>query len=98
MILKRFQRDFPMVPFLVDTLDKLIRYMCGKFILDDVLEEAKAMASLIKLNMLDRNKQKVTTKVSFRLKSHLKEKRKNNVKESGTFIFARSKTVPCDIM
>ena len=57
MILKRFQRDVPMVPFLVDTLGKLIRYMCGKFILDDVLEEAKTMASLIKLNMLDRNKQ-----------------------------------------
>ena len=46
-----------MVPFLVDTLDKLIRYMCGKFILDDVLEEVKTMASLIKLDMLDRNKQ-----------------------------------------
>ena len=86
-----------MVPFLVDTLDKLIRYICGKFILDDVLEEAKTMASLIKLNMLDRNKQKVTIKVNFRLKSHLKEKRKKNVKESGTFIFTRSKTVPCDI-
>ena len=51
IFLKRFQTDAAMVTFLVDTLDELIRYMCSKFILNDVLEKAKTTTSLIKLNM-----------------------------------------------
>ena len=58
IFLKRFQTDTPMVPFLVDTLDELIRYVCCKFILNDVIEKAKTTTSLVKLNMLDRNIQK----------------------------------------
>ena len=76
------------MPFLVDTLDELIRYMCSKFILNDVLEKAKTTTSLIKLNMLDRNIQKVTTEVSFGLKSHLKDlKKEKKVKESEVHVF-----------
>ena len=71
------------MPFLVDTLDELIRYMCSKFILNDILEKAKTSTSLIKLNMLDRDIHKVTTEVSFGLKSHLKDlKKEKKVKES----------------
>ena len=88
IFLKRFQTDAPMVPFLVDTLDKLIRYMCSKFILKGVLEKAKTTTSLIKLNMLDRNIQKVTTEVSFGLKSHLKDlKKEKKVKECEVHLF-----------
>ena len=71
IFLKRFQADSPKVPFLVDILDELIRYTCSQFILNDVLEKAKT-TSLMKLNMLDRNLQKVTAEESFGLKSHLK--------------------------
>ena len=72
----RFQTDTPIVPFIVATLDKLIRYMCSKFIMNDASEKAKATISLINLSMLDRNIQKVTTEVSFGLKSHLKDLKK----------------------
>ena len=88
IFLQRFQTGAPMVPFLVDTLDELMRYMCSKFILNDVLEKAKTTTSLIKLNMLDRNIQKVTTEVSFGLKSHLKDlKKEKKVKESEVHLF-----------
>ena len=59
-----FLKMVPMVPFLVETLGELIRCMCSKFILNDVLEKVKT-TSLIKLNML----QKITTEVTFGLKS-----------------------------
>ena len=55
IFLKRFQKDAPVVPLLIDAFHELIRYMCSKFILSDVLERAKTSTSLIKLNMLDRN-------------------------------------------
>ena len=70
MFLERFQADAPMVLFFVDTLDELIKYICSKFILNYVLEKAKTTTSLIKLNTLDRNMRKVTSKVSFALKSY----------------------------
>ena len=41
IFLKRFQTDAPMMSFLVDTLDELIKYMCSEFILNDVLEKAQ---------------------------------------------------------
>ena len=84
----RFQTDTPIVPFIVATLDKLIRYMCSKFIMNDASEKAKATISLINLSMLDRNIQKVTTEVSFGLKSHLKDLKKGKkVKESEAHLF-----------
>ena len=62
--------------------------MCGKFILNDVLEKAKTTASLIKLNMVDRNIEKVTSEVSFGLKSHLKDlKKEKKIKESEVHLF-----------
>ena len=88
IFLKRFQTDVgPMVPFPVDTVDELIRYICSKFILN-VLEKAKTPTSLIKLNMLDRNMYKVPTEVSFKLKNHLKDlKKEKKVKESEVNLF-----------
>ena len=62
--------------------------MCSKFILNHVLEKAQTSFSLTKLNMLDRNIEKVTTEVSFRLKSHLKNlKKEKQVKESELHLF-----------
>ena len=62
--------------------------MCSKFILNHVLGKAQTSTSLTKLNMLDRNIEKVTTEVSFRLKSHLKNlKKEKQVKESELHLF-----------
>ena len=59
--------------------------MCSQFILNDVLEKAKT-TSLIKFSIIDRNILKVTKKVSFGLKSYLKDKKKK-VKESEVHLF-----------
>ena len=76
--------SFRMVPFLKI---HVIRYMCSKFILN-VLEKAQTTTSLIKLNMLDRNIQKLTAEVSFGLESHLKDlKKEKKVKESEVHLF-----------
>ena len=72
-LFEKISNRFRMVPFLKI---HVIRYMCSKFILNDVLEKAKTTTSLIKLNMLDRNIQKVTTEVSFGLESRLKDLKK----------------------
>ena len=62
--------------------------MCSKFILNNVLEKAQTTTSLIKLNMLDRNIQKLTTEVSFGLESRLKDlKKEKKVKESEVHLF-----------
>ena len=62
--------------------------MCSIFILSNVLVKAKTITSLIKLNMLDRNIQKVTTEVCFGLKSYLKDlKKEKKVKESEVHLF-----------
>ena len=37
----RFQTDAPMVPFLVDTIEKVLRDFCSKFILDDVMKKSR---------------------------------------------------------
>ena len=56
--------------------------------MNDVLEKAKTTISLIKLNMLDRNIQKVITEVSLELKRHLKDlKKEKKVKESEVHLF-----------
>ena len=80
IFLKRFKTDAPMVLFLVDTLNELIRYICSKFILNDVLEKVKTTTSLIKLNMLDRNIQEAAKEVRFALKSYLKNPKKRKKK------------------
>ena len=82
VFLKRFQVDAPMVPFLIDTLDEQIRYMCSKFILNDVLKKAKTTTSLIKLNLFDSE---------FWIKKSFKgfERRKKSLRISSTFIFVR---------
>ena len=62
--------------------------MCSIFILSNVLVKAKTITSLIKLNMLERNIQKVTTEVRFGLKSYLKDlKKEKKVKESEVHLF-----------
>ena len=84
-LFENISNRFRMVPFLKI---HVIRYMCSKFILNDVLEKAKTTTSLIKLNMLDRNIQKVTTEVSFGLESRLKDlKKEEKVKESEVHLF-----------
>ena len=71
--LRRFQTDNPMVPFLVDSLETIIREMCSKFILDDVMDKAASTVALIKLDVTNRNIQKVKPNIGFGLRKDLQE-------------------------
>ena len=62
--------------------------MCSQFILNDVLEKAKT-TSLIKFSIIDRNILKVTKKVSFGLKSYLKDKKKKRLKNLKYIYFCK---------
>ena len=44
---RRFQADAPMAPFLVDTIEEVLRDFCRKFILDDVLKKAEKTLDLV---------------------------------------------------
>ena len=42
-----------MVPFLVDTIEEILRDFCGRFILSDVMSKAVKTVDLIKISILD---------------------------------------------
>ena len=53
-----YQTNKPMVPFLAESLEILLRSLCAKFIRKDVLESAKTVILLIKLDVADETNQK----------------------------------------
>ena len=53
-----YQTNKPMVPFLAESLETLLRSLCAKFIRKDVLESAKTASLLIKLDVADETNQK----------------------------------------
>jgi hypothetical protein len=61
-----------MIPFLVDTLEEIVRYLCGRFIMDDVMEKTAPTTALLKLDVLDKTKQKMTPDVGFALQCESK--------------------------
>ena len=77
------QTNASMVPFLVDTLEQIIREFYGKFILDEVMKRSTSTTKLIKLNALYKNIQKVNVDLGFALKEQIKLlKKEENVKET----------------
>ena len=44
-----------MAPFLMDTLEEILRDKCARLVLDDVMEKVNSTTTLIKLNTLDVN-------------------------------------------
>ena len=71
--LKRFQTDSPMVPFLPDAIERLVRGFCSKFILDEVMDKkAKRAVDLVKLDVTDKNLQKRDMEFGYRLKHEIK--------------------------
>ena len=53
-----FQTDAPRVSFLVDFLENIIRKLCAKFILTDVLRKAKSTTDLLKFDFTYKDNQK----------------------------------------
>ena len=51
----KFQADSPMVPFLVESLENMIRKFCSTFILSDKMEKAESTIKLLKLGVTDKN-------------------------------------------
>ena len=60
--LARFQTSVPMVPFLVDSLENLIRNFTENLILSDVLKKANNTCKLSQIDFTDQNIQKDYTK------------------------------------
>ena len=52
-----FQTDKPMTPFLVETLEELLRGFYSKFIPPDILAYAKTTTSLLKIDVSNRANQ-----------------------------------------
>ena len=72
-----------MVSVLVDTFEEISSECCSKFILDKVMERSTSTTKLIKLNVLDKNIQKVSVDLGFELKGEIKSfKKEGTIKET----------------
>ena len=49
-----FQTDNPMVPFLTESLDHVLRTLCGCFLRKDVLEETSSLYKMLKVDFSDK--------------------------------------------
>ena len=61
----RFQTRAPMVPFLVDSLENLIRNFAVKLILSDILKKANNTYKLSQIDFTDQDIQKRLYEISF---------------------------------
>ena len=52
-----FETDNPMVPFMTESLDNVLRTLCGRFLSKDVLEEASSIYKLLKVDFNDKTNQ-----------------------------------------
>ena len=52
-----FQTDNPMVPFLTESLDHVLRTLCGRFLRKDVLEETSSVYKMLKVDFSDKTNQ-----------------------------------------
>ena len=52
-----FQTDNPMVPFLTESLDNVLRTLCGCFLRKYVLEETRSVYKLLKVDFIDKTNQ-----------------------------------------
>ena len=88
--LRRFQTDAPMVPFLVDTIEEVLRDFCSKFILDDVMKKAEKTLDLVKLDMMNVNIHKPSTDFGFSLRHDMMVlKKSGKVNDTQIFNFKR---------
>ena len=52
-----FETDNPMVPFMTESLDNVLRTLCGRFLSKDVLEEASSIYKLLRVDFNDKTNQ-----------------------------------------
>ena len=69
-----FQSDKPMIPFLVETLEELLRLLCVKFIGKDTLDAACTTYALLKVDVTDTSNHKNASDIDlgFALKHGIK--------------------------
>ena len=70
--LLRFETNAPMVPFLVDSNENLIRTFAEKLILSDVLKKANSTYKLSQIDFTDQNIQELLYEVSFAIDHDLR--------------------------
>ena len=51
--LRRFQTDSPVVSFLVDTIEEILKDFCGRFILSDIMSKTVKTVDLIEISIGD---------------------------------------------
>ena len=79
-----------MAAFLAETLEKLLRYFCSKFVKKDVMSKASTASKLIKINLNDANNLVSVTNLDlgFGIKYELKQlKSKKNLTDPQKFNF-----------
>ena len=91
-----FQTDAPMVQFLVDTIEEVLRDFCSKFILDDVMKKAEKTLDLAKLDMMNVNIHKPSTDLGFSLRHDMMVlKKSGKVNDTQIFNFKRDVRRSC---
>ena len=81
--LVQFQTQSPMVPFLVDCLENIVRGFCDRFILPDIMKKANTSYKLTKLDVMDKNIHMRDYHFSFSINHELRElKEKGKINDS----------------
>ena len=75
--LRKFQTDVPMVPFLADRIEEILRELCNWFTLNSIMDGAVKTQDLIKIDMLDATKQKSNVDLGFLICNNIKVLKKN---------------------
>ena len=86
--LVQFQTQSPMVPFLVDCLENIVRGFCDRFILPDIMKKANTSYKLTKLDVMDKNIHMRDYHFSFSINHELRElKEKGKINDSNLRAF-----------
>ena len=94
-----FQSDKPMIPFLVEKLEELLRLLCVKFIRKDTLDAACTTYALLKVDVTDTSNQKIVSDVDvgFTIKHDIKILPSSKKGTDTNLQFQRrSNAVPCN--
>ena len=89
-VLVTFQTSSPMVPFIADFLENLVRSFVERFILPDVLKKTNTTHKLSQLDMTDPNIQMRTYEVGFSIDHDLRQlKREGKITDFHVNIFKK---------
>ena len=87
-----FQTEAPMVPLLVDKIEKVVRFYCSRFILPATMEKANSTSKLIKLGFFYDNVYWPDVEVGYGIAEELRKlKSKDKIKDDVIHKFKRER-------